>query len=103
MTPGGPAGAVPRGYRVAGWEVTELLGQGGWGTVYAARAVDPAGGRAPADVPDGGAAAGRPAGGRTGRARRHGADPAGRPRARPTGWRGAGRSSRRTAGGTRSR
>ncbi|WP_230194493.1 serine/threonine-protein kinase [Streptomyces coriariae] len=31
---------VPRGYRVGEWEVTGLIGAGGWGTVYAARRVD---------------------------------------------------------------
>ncbi|ELP64707.1 kinase domain protein [Streptomyces turgidiscabies Car8] len=36
---------VPRGYRVGEWEVTDLIGAGGWGTVYAARR---------ADAPDGG-------------------------------------------------
>ncbi|MEV6952537.1 serine/threonine-protein kinase [Streptomyces sp. NPDC051183] len=41
----------PRGYRVGGWEVTEQIGAGGWGTVHAARpagdadATDPAAGR----------------------------------------------------------
>ncbi|MFJ4783644.1 serine/threonine-protein kinase [Streptomyces sp. NPDC088794] len=35
---------VPRGYRVGEWEVTDLIGAGGWGTVYAARRADvPAG------------------------------------------------------------
>ncbi|GGQ99401.1 hypothetical protein Saso_15570 [Streptomyces asoensis] len=31
---------VPRGYRVGEWEVTDLIGAGGWGTVYAARRAD---------------------------------------------------------------
>ncbi|WP_371614713.1 serine/threonine-protein kinase [Streptomyces sp. NBC_00454] len=30
----------PRGYRVARWEVAELIGAGGWSTVHSARAVD---------------------------------------------------------------
>ncbi|MCX5394866.1 serine/threonine-protein kinase [Streptomyces sp. NBC_00094] len=31
---------LPPGYRVAGWVVTELIGAGGWSTVYAARRAD---------------------------------------------------------------
>ncbi|MDQ0935404.1 serine/threonine protein kinase [Streptomyces turgidiscabies] len=31
---------IPRGYRVGEWEVTDLIGAGGWGTVYAARRAD---------------------------------------------------------------
>ncbi|MEU2510899.1 serine/threonine-protein kinase [Streptomyces syringium] len=30
---------LPRGYRVGGWEVTEPIASGGWGTVYAGRPV----------------------------------------------------------------
>ncbi|MGW0942969.1 serine/threonine-protein kinase [Streptomyces sp. NPDC002623] len=33
----GSVEVVPRGYRVGEWEVTGLIGAGGWGTVYAAR------------------------------------------------------------------
>ncbi|WP_405824688.1 serine/threonine protein kinase [Streptomyces sp. NBC_01390] len=33
----GSVEVVPRGYRVGEWEVTDLIGAGGWGTVYAAR------------------------------------------------------------------
>ncbi|MFF5637051.1 serine/threonine-protein kinase [Streptomyces sp. NPDC012825] len=51
---GGSVEVVPAGYRVGAWEVTRLIGVGGWGTVYAARR---------ADVPDGGEGAhGEPAG-----------------------------------------
>ncbi|GGU42631.1 serine/threonine-protein kinase [Streptomyces lavendofoliae] len=38
---GGPVEVVPPGYRVGDWEVTEPIGAGGWGTVYAARYVGP--------------------------------------------------------------
>lgn len=41
---------LPEGYRVGDWTVTELLGSGGWATVYAARAADPGGGGAAAEV-----------------------------------------------------
>ncbi|MFI8825708.1 serine/threonine-protein kinase [Streptomyces sp. NPDC053431] len=59
MSHDGSSVTVPRGYRVGCWEVTELLGQGGWGTVYAARAVGPPGSRTD-DVPDAVAAHGAP-------------------------------------------
>ncbi|MEU5764889.1 serine/threonine-protein kinase [Streptomyces asoensis] len=36
----GSVEVVPRGYRVGEWEVTGLIGVGGWGTVYAARRAD---------------------------------------------------------------
>ncbi|MEU5077353.1 serine/threonine-protein kinase [Streptomyces asoensis] len=36
----GSVEVVPRGYRVGEWEVTDLIGAGGWGTVYAARRAD---------------------------------------------------------------
>ncbi|WP_405968594.1 serine/threonine protein kinase [Streptomyces sp. NBC_00015] len=36
----GSVEVVPRGYRVGEWEVTGLIGAGGWGTVYAARRAD---------------------------------------------------------------
>ncbi|MEU9132530.1 protein kinase [Kitasatospora sp. NPDC048540] len=39
---GTPPLDVPAGYQVAGWRITELIGSGGWGSVYAAE--DPAGG-----------------------------------------------------------
>ncbi|WP_344356373.1 serine/threonine-protein kinase [Streptomyces gobitricini] len=47
---------VPSGYRVGEWEVTEPIGAGGWGTVYAARYV---GGQGEAGE-DGGAPGPRP-------------------------------------------
>ncbi|MFF9011837.1 serine/threonine-protein kinase [Streptomyces sp. NPDC014870] len=40
---------LPPGFPVGDWVVTELIGAGGWSTVYAARPADPASGR-PADV-----------------------------------------------------
>ncbi|MDX2543511.1 serine/threonine-protein kinase [Streptomyces sp. WI04-05B] len=36
----GSVEVVPRGYRVGEWEVTDLIGAGGWGTVYAGRRAD---------------------------------------------------------------
>ncbi|MGX1268388.1 protein kinase domain-containing protein [Streptomyces phaeoluteigriseus] len=36
----GSVEVVPAGYRVGEWEVTDLIGAGGWGTVYAARRAD---------------------------------------------------------------
>ncbi|MFV0131984.1 serine/threonine-protein kinase [Streptomyces sp. HMX87] len=40
-----PLELVPRGYRIGEWEVTDLIGAGGWGTVYAARSTgSPSGG-----------------------------------------------------------
>ncbi|MEU9375037.1 serine/threonine-protein kinase [Streptomyces sp. NPDC048255] len=50
---------LPSGYQVGGWMVTELIGSGGWSTVYAARPAD--------GHPDrtGGAPAGRPGQGPT--------------------------------------
>ncbi|MFJ6987205.1 MULTISPECIES: serine/threonine-protein kinase [unclassified Streptomyces] len=32
---------LPRGHRAGAWEITELIGTGGWGTVYAARRATP--------------------------------------------------------------
>ncbi|MEV7673061.1 serine/threonine-protein kinase [Streptomyces sp. NPDC088752] len=37
---GGSLEVLPSGYRVGAWEVTGLIGAGGWGTVYAARRAD---------------------------------------------------------------
>ncbi|MCQ9133119.1 serine/threonine-protein kinase [Streptomyces hilarionis] len=54
----GSVEVVPPGYRVGEWEVTGLIGAGGWGTVYAARRADPADGEDDGDsdrVGDGGA------------------------------------------------
>ncbi|MFF2660572.1 serine/threonine-protein kinase [Kitasatospora sp. NPDC058032] len=46
--PGGGAGfAVPPGYPVAGYRVGELIGVGGWGSVYAARREGPGSGGGP--------------------------------------------------------
>ncbi|MFF8261523.1 serine/threonine-protein kinase [Streptomyces virginiae] len=39
---------LPPGYRVGSWVVTELIGSGGWSTVYAARPADVLPARAPA-------------------------------------------------------
>ncbi|USQ86150.1 serine/threonine protein kinase [Streptomyces phaeoluteigriseus] len=36
----GSVEVVPAGYRVGEWQVTDLIGAGGWGTVYAARRAD---------------------------------------------------------------
>ncbi|MDJ0344751.1 serine/threonine-protein kinase [Streptomyces sp. H10-C2] len=41
---------VPAGYRVEGWEVTERIGEGSWGIVYAARRYGRPGSDQPADV-----------------------------------------------------
>ncbi|MFE5971582.1 serine/threonine-protein kinase [Streptomyces sp. NPDC056460] len=59
--PGGIAGhdrtdELPPGYRVGGWVVSELIGSGGWSTVYAARPADGPAGPSAADL------AGAPAG-----------------------------------------
>ncbi|MEI7032203.1 serine/threonine-protein kinase [Streptomyces pratensis] len=52
----GPADRLPRGFRAGPWAVTELIGAGGWSTVYAARpagrACGQAGGAGAPERPD---------------------------------------------------